>query len=96
MSDLPGVRPWLAARVPYAPVAFIDLPRMIGVDEPDPADLPAFAERVKAGILEAASLPPCTLDLSALSWRGLARRVGELLEGARCPESAEDGRGGNS
>ena len=85
VSDLPGVRPWLAARVPYAPVAFIDLPRMIGVDEPDPADLPAFAERVKAGILEAASLPPCTLDLSALSWRGLARRVGELLEGARWP-----------
>ena len=96
VSDLPGVRPWLAARVPYAPVAFIDLPRMIGVDEPDPADLPAFAERVKAGILEAASLPPCTLDLSALSWRGLARRVGELLEGATGFGSVEGGCDGDS
>ena len=89
VSDLPGVRPWLGSRAPGAPVAFIELPRMIGVDEPEPDDLPAFAERVKEAILEVASMPPCELDLSPLSWRGLARRVGALLEDSFRFASAE-------
>ncbi len=79
VSDLPGVRPWLESRVPDAPIAYIELPRMVGVDEPEKDDLPAFAARVREAICAAAAMPPCSLDLSDLSWGGLARRVSALL-----------------
>ncbi len=82
-TDLPGVRPWLQAHVPGAPIEFVRPPRMLGVDEPDPADLPAFEGRL-ADAIERAALagrPAEPFDVSVLSWEALTNRaVGALQE----------------
>ena len=83
VSDLPGIREWLDAAVPDAPVVYVRPPRMRAIDEPRPEDLPAFSERVAAALEEAAALPPCTCDMSALSWEGLTRRMVDMLGESR-------------
>lgn len=85
VSDLPGIRPWLASHASGAPVEFVDPPRMRVVDEPCSEDLPAFQRRLADAIGRAALLPRCTVDLSALSWDSLAARVEVVLrEAAGC------------
>ena len=83
VSDLPGIREWLEAAVPDAPVVHVRPPRMRAIDEPCPEELPAFSERVAAALEEAAALPPCTCDMSALSWEGLTRRMVGMLGESR-------------
>ena len=68
-TDLPGVRPWMEAMLPGAPVA---------------ADLPLFERALAEGIAQALAAPPSTFEPSAVSWEAcLARilRVVDLLEG---------------
>ena len=79
VSDLPGIREWLDATVPDAAVVFVCPPRMRAIDEPCPEELPAFSERVAAALKEAAALPPCTCDMTALSWEGLTRRMVDMM-----------------
>ena len=79
VSDLPGIRPWLDASVPGAPVVYVQPPRMRGVDEPLPEDLPAFSERLARALENAAKLPPCEADMSSLSWEGLTQRLVDLI-----------------
>ena len=79
VSDLPGIRPWLDASVPDAPVVYVQPPRMRGVDEPLPEDLPAFSERLARALENAAKLPPCEADMSSLSWEGLTQRLVDLI-----------------
>ena len=80
VSDLPGIRPWLSSSVPDAPVVYVPPARMLSLDEPDPADLPAFSARIARALEKAAALPPCTADLTPLSWEGLTRRLVAFLD----------------
>lgn len=79
VNDLPGIRPWIAASLPAAPVAFVELPRMERVDQPLAADLPAFEERLaaalEAAVRAARDEGPTACDATALSWDALASRM---------------------
>ena len=75
VTDLPGIRPWLAEHVPHAPVFYVAPPRMRDTDEPLPEDLPAFEERLGAAIDKAAAAPASACDTSALSWDALAQNL---------------------
>lgn len=52
-TDLPGVRPWMEAMLPGAPVTWVASPRMTDVDTPVAADLPLF-ERALAELSRSA------------------------------------------
>ncbi len=81
MSDISGIREWISTYVPDSPVVYVDLPRMRGVDEPYPEDLPVFEEDLCRVIEQALTLERCTSDLSALSWDELAHRIIDVING---------------
>ena len=57
-TDLPGVRPWMEAMLPGAPVTWVAPPRMTDVDTPEAADLPLFERALADAIAQAlAALP---------------------------------------
>ena len=49
-----GRRPWLETHIPGAPIDYVELPRMRGVDEPVREDLPAFESRLADALERAA------------------------------------------
>lgn len=80
-TDLPGIsgplRPalgdWLTP---------IELPAMIGVDEPDPAALPAFVDRLAESIIGSLrSQPVAPPRLSGFTWSAVFARVERLWRG---------------
>jgi len=75
VTDLPGIRPWLQANVPDAPVWYVEPPAMRNVDEPEPDALPAFETRLAAAIGETLEAPATPCDVAGLSWDSLARRA---------------------
>ena len=85
VTQLPGVRPWLEASLPDAPVAFVEPPRIIGTDTPVPEDLPAFEQRLADALavqLRAAAKRPLhgtDFDATVVSWDSLAARMVALL-----------------
>ena len=85
VTSLPGVRPWLDASLPEAPVSFVEPPRIEGVDVPVPEDLPAFEQRLSDALLEqlqAAAAQPLEgtgFDATAVSWDSLAARMAALV-----------------
>lgn len=85
VTSLPGVRPWLDASLPDAPVSFVEPPRIQGVDVPVPEDLPAFEQRLSEALreqLEAAAASPLEgtgFDATAVSWDSLAGRMVMLV-----------------
>ncbi len=62
VTDLPGIADWLGASVPNAPVVYVAPPRMKGVDEPLPEDLPALEQRLATALVRAANMAECRLD----------------------------------
>jgi glycosyltransferase involved in cell wall biosynthesis len=81
VTDLPTVREELAPRLGDA-LRLIPLPRLRGVDEPEPADLPAFVDRLEEAILAAAAFargegPELREgpDLRAFTWSAVFERV---------------------
>ena len=83
-TDLPGVRPWMEAMLPGAPVTWVASPRMTDVDTPVAADLPLFERALADAIAQALAAPLSTFEPSAVSWEAcLARilKVVDLLEG---------------
>ena len=83
-TDLPGVRPWMEAMLPGAPVTWVASPRMTDVDTPVAADLPLFERALADAIAQALAAPLSTFEPSAVSWETcLARilKVVDLLEG---------------
>ena len=79
VTALPGFAGWLA---PFADrVALIPRPAMQSADEPTPAGRQAFVGDIAAAILDLADRLPGTVqpDLTAMSWRGLAGRIADLL-----------------
>ena len=85
VTSLPGVKPWLDACLPDAPVSFVEPPRIEGVDVPVSEDLPAFEQRLSDALLEqlqAAAERPLEgtgFDATAVSWDSLAARMTELI-----------------
>ena len=85
VTSLPGVKPWLDACLPDAPVSFVEPPRIQGVDVPVPEDLPAFEQRLSDALLEqlqAAAAQPLEgtgFDATAVSWDSLAARMAALI-----------------
>ena len=85
VTSLPGVRPWLDASLPEAPVSFVEPPRIEGVDVSVPEDLPAFEQRLSDALLEqlqAAAAQPLEgtgFDATAVSWDSLAARMTALV-----------------
>lgn len=79
VTDLPGIRPWIEANIPAAPVWYVEPPRMESVDEPVEADLPAFEARLAAAIDEAVSAsapkPEAFKGLENVTWAGLAAKL---------------------
>ena len=80
-TDLPGVRRELAPRLGPA-LETVELPRLIGVDSPEPADLPAFVQRLGAAIERALDRPDLgdplrTIPgaLSPFAWPAVFERV---------------------
>ena len=83
-TDLPGVRPWMEAMLPGAPVTWVASPRMTDVDTPVAADLPLFERALADAIAQALAEPPSTFEPSAVSWEaclGRILKVVDLLEG---------------
>ena len=91
VTDLPGVRPWLGAHLPDAPVRYVALPAMHDVDVPVESELPAFERRLAEQVAASLADPAHACDPVALSWSGLAARLvaefEQLLE-AKAPAAA--------
>ena len=85
VTDLPGVRPWLDAALPGAPVHYVETPTIIGSDTPMESELPAFearlADALASALVEAAAHPtaPTGFDTTAVSWDSLAGQIVSLL-----------------
>lgn len=80
VTDLPGVRPWLAANLPDAPVRYVGLPRMEDVDRPVSDDLPAYEARLAEALAASLADPAPSCDPTALSWDALAGRLVSELD----------------
>lgn len=78
-TDLPGIRPWLDANAPGAPIVYVAPPLMRGVDEPFEDELPAFERRLADAIETCTLLEAAPFDVSHLSWEGLTARIVEAL-----------------
>ena len=78
-TDLPGIRPWLDANAPGAPIVYVAPPLMRGVDEPFEDELPAFERRLADAIEACILLEAAPFDVSHLSWEGLTARIVEAL-----------------
>ena len=79
-TDLPGIRPWLTANAPDAPVWYVEPPAMRNVDEPEPDALPTFEERLSRAIAAALAAPRTACNVTGLSWNSLAQRAYALVE----------------
>ena len=79
VTDLPGIRPWVAENIPAAPVWYVEPPRMESVDEPMADDLPVFEQHLAKAIDEAAAAPaPRAADFEGIervTWSGLAKKL---------------------
>ena len=76
MTDLPGIKEWIASVSSDADVRYVTLPRMRNADEPREKDLPEF-ERMLADALKASVLQKEThlADVSQISWEAIAKEV---------------------
>lgn len=91
LTDLPGIRPWLDAQAPGAPVRYVEPPRIANADEPEPGDLPAFERRLARAIEDAARLPRARCDLSHLSWDALGARIRSVCADVARPAPPGEG-----
>ena len=76
VSDLPGLRSFMEENAPGAPIWYVTLPPMKYVDEAEESGLPHFEKRIAEALLaalRAEKRPP--VDLSRLTWSGIADRV---------------------
>ncbi len=82
VTDLPGIRPWMDACIPTAPIRYVPAPRMVDIDTPLSDDLPAFDKALSAALEASFDEPSAVLPagLETLSWQALAQRAIELSD----------------
>ena len=83
-TDLPGIWPWLDHAIPEHGTIFVELPRMVHMDEPDTTDLPGFELRL-ADAMERAFLQPLpdSQKVRSLSWEALCRKLLTIFNNGR-------------
>ena len=74
-TDLPGIREWMDKAVPDNGIYFVPPPAMESTDQPCAGALPEFERALAAAIRAAASQPPFSPSLEALSWRAVSKRI---------------------
>lgn len=74
-TDLPGIRRQMEENLPGNGIVFIQPPRMIDADTPEPDSVEPFEKRIAAGIREAAAKERCAVSLQNLTWLGACRRI---------------------
>lgn len=76
MTDLPGIKEWIASVSSNADVRYVTIPRMRNADEPLEEDLPEFEQRL-ADVLKASVLQKEThlADVSRISWEAITKEV---------------------
>ena len=80
MTELPGVRPWMEAALPGAPVAWVTPPTMVDVDTPDSRDLPRFERDLAQALQDALDAPAPCFDTSGVSWDACSERILETVQ----------------
>jgi len=76
-TDLPGIVNELAPRIGAA-LDLVELPQMAAIDTPVEAELPAFVDRLDAGLRRALDAPPPenqTVVLEPFTWSAVFKRV---------------------
>lgn len=82
-TDLPGVRPWLAEKLPGNGVVFVEPPQMENADEPIEMELPGFELRLAQAIQQAEYAPlPDQIRLEKISWDGLCEHIMRIWNAA--------------
>lgn len=91
MTELPGVRPWMEAALPWAPVAWVIPPTMVDVDTPDSRDLPRFERDLAQAIQDALDAPAPCFDTSGVSWDACSERILETVQRLLAQKGGIDG-----
>lgn len=91
MTELPGVRPWMEAALPGAPVAWVTPPTMVDVDTPDSRDLPRFERDLAQAIQDALDAPAPCFDTSGVSWDACSERILETVQRLLVQKGGIDG-----
>ena len=81
VTDLPGIKDWLAQQMEISNVAFVEPPGMYNTDEPLTAELGDFEKRLSRTLEEAlrqSETQPVKLD--GLTWNGVSQRAYKYIE----------------
>lgn len=87
-TDLPGVRPWIEAHIPDAPIWWVAPPAMEDVDKPVEGELPAFEESLAAALSEALATPAAPASMDSVGWDAVAATMVSAIEGAQATRAA--------
>ncbi len=79
VTDLPGVRDWIAAFIDNAPVIYVTLPAITESITVDPSDEPRFERELAEALEQAFDMPASNCEVSHLSWRGVCDRMLQTL-----------------
>ncbi len=80
-TDLPGIADWMEQRIPGNGIHYVQPPAIRNTDEPVTEELPAFEKRLAEQIQKALCCETrCEIDLSALSWKGIAAQILEHFQ----------------
>lgn len=75
VTDLPGLREWIALSAPEAPVIFVQPPVDPATGIPDESDFPRFERDLCEAIERAFEMPLPEYSVEHLSWRSVCQRM---------------------
>ncbi|MCP1110125.1 glycosyltransferase family 4 protein [Ohessyouella blattaphilus] len=75
ISDLPGIKEWLAVNIPGSVVEFVTLPMLYDNDEARAEDLSDYERRIAAGIEKIREREYQKVEMKSLSWLGICKKV---------------------
>lgn len=81
VTDLPGIRQWLAAEAKGNEAIYVTPPEMSNTDVPDKESLGLFERRLAAAIrtaIQRKTIP--TVDLTGISWKGVCEKIIGAIE----------------
>ena len=75
VTDLPGIREWVASSIDDAPVWYVTPPAMVEDGGADSADAPRFEQELARALQQALESSAPFRDVSHLSWKGVCMRI---------------------